>query len=49
MEGATLGLVARSVDRLEEAASLARTKGAEALTFAGDVADNELAKRVPER
>jgi NAD(P)-dependent dehydrogenase (short-subunit alcohol dehydrogenase family) len=46
MEGATLGLVARSADRLEEAASLARAKGAEVLSFPGDVADNELAKRV---
>jgi 3-oxoacyl-[acyl-carrier protein] reductase len=46
MEGATLGLVARSADRLEEAASLARAKGAEVLTSPGDVADNELAKRV---
>jgi len=45
MEGATLGLVARSADRLEEAASLARANGAEVLTFPGDVADNELAKR----
>jgi len=49
MEGATLGLVARSAGRLEEAASLARAKGAEVLSFPGDVADNELAKRVPER
>jgi len=46
MEGATLGLVARSADRLEETASLARAKGAEVLSFPGDVADNELAKRV---
>jgi NAD(P)-dependent dehydrogenase (short-subunit alcohol dehydrogenase family) len=46
MEGATLGLVARSAGRLEEAASLARAKGAEVLSFPGDVADNELAKRV---
>ena len=45
-EGATLGLVARSADRLEEAASMAGAKGAEVLTFPGDVADNELAKRV---
>ena len=46
MEGATLGLVARSAGRLEEAASLARAKGAEVLSFPGDVADNELARRV---
>lgn len=45
-EGTTLGLVARSADRLEEAASLARARGGDVLTFPGDVADNELAKRV---
>lgn len=45
-EGATLGLVARNADRLEAAASLAKTRGGEVLTFPGDVADNELAKRV---
>jgi NADP-dependent 3-hydroxy acid dehydrogenase YdfG len=45
-EGASLGLVARSADRLEGAASAARLKGGQVLAFAGDVADNELAKRV---
>ena len=45
-EGATLGLIARSARPLEEAGSAARTKGGEVLTFPGDVADNELAKRV---
>ena len=45
-EGASLGLVARSADRLEEAASLARAKGADVLTFPGDVADKEFIKRV---
>lgn len=44
--GANLGLVARSLDRLEEAASLARSQGGEVLTFPGDVADNDLARRV---
>jgi NADP-dependent 3-hydroxy acid dehydrogenase YdfG len=32
-EGATLGLVARNADRLEESASLARAKGADVLAF----------------
>jgi len=45
-EGATLGLVARSKDKLDEAASRVRATGAEAVTFPGNVADNELAKRV---
>lgn len=45
-QGASLGLVARRADRLEETAALARARGAEALAFSGDVADNELAKRV---
>ena len=45
-QGASLGLVARSAGRLEEAASAARIKGGQVLTFSGDVADNELAKRV---
>ncbi len=44
-EGATLGLVARNADRLEEAAAQARTDGA-VLAFPGDVADNDLVKRV---
>ncbi|OGC02902.1 MAG: hypothetical protein A3G35_19440 [candidate division NC10 bacterium RIFCSPLOWO2_12_FULL_66_18] len=44
-EGATLGLVARNADRLEEAAAQARTGGA-VLAFPGDVADNDLVKRV---
>jgi len=45
-EGARLGLVARSKDKLEETASKARAKGTEVLTFAGDVSDNEVAERV---
>jgi NADP-dependent 3-hydroxy acid dehydrogenase YdfG len=45
-EGARLGLVARSKDKLEETASKARAKGAEVLTFAGDVSDNDVAERV---
>jgi len=45
-EGATLGLVARSTDRLEETAILARAQAGDVLTFPGDVADNGLAKRV---
>lgn len=45
-EGANLGLAARSADRLEEAASLARAKGVDVLTFPGDVAENDLAGRV---
>jgi NADP-dependent 3-hydroxy acid dehydrogenase YdfG len=45
-QGANLGLVARNARRLEDTASLARTKGGQVLTFAGDVGDNELAKRV---
>jgi len=42
--GATLGLVARTQEKLDETASLARAKGAEVLTFPGNVADNEVAK-----
>jgi NADP-dependent 3-hydroxy acid dehydrogenase YdfG len=45
-EGASLGLVARGAARLEEAASAARIKGGQVLTFCGDVADNKLARRV---
>ncbi len=45
-EGLNLGLVARNAGRLEETAILARTKGGQMLTFVGDVADNELARRV---
>jgi NADP-dependent 3-hydroxy acid dehydrogenase YdfG len=45
-EGMNLGLVARNAGRLEETASLARTKGGQVLAFAGDVADNELVRRV---
>jgi NADP-dependent 3-hydroxy acid dehydrogenase YdfG len=45
-EGANLGLVARSPDRLEESAIQARATGAEVLTFPGDVADNSFAKQV---
>ena len=46
VEGVNLGLVARNPGRLEETASLARGKGGQVLTFAGDVADSELASRV---
>ena len=45
-EGATLGLVARTKEKLEETASLARITGAEVMTFPGDVSQNECAKRV---
>lgn len=45
-EGATLGVVARSADRLLETAALARAKGGDVIAFPGDVADNELAGRV---
>ena len=45
-EGATLGLVARTRQRLDETASIARAKGADALTFPGDVSDNEFVKGV---
>ena len=45
-QDASLGLVARNAGRLEETASVARIKGGHVLTFAGDVADNGLAKRV---
>ena len=45
-EGARLGLVARTKERLEETAALARSYQAEVSIFPGDVADNELAKRV---
>jgi len=45
-EGAILGLVARSAERLEEAASLAKAKGGHVVTFPGDVADKEFVKRV---
>jgi NADP-dependent 3-hydroxy acid dehydrogenase YdfG len=44
-EGARLSLVARTESRLDETAAQARALGAEVLTFAGDVADPELAKR----
>jgi len=44
-EGATLGLVARSRDKLEDAAGQARAQGAEVLVFPGDVADSAFAKR----
>ncbi len=40
-EGATLGLVARSRDRLEAAAAEARGSGVEVLAFPGDVPDYE--------
>lgn len=45
-EGATLGMVARSADRLQETVALARAKGGDVIAFPGDVADNELARRV---
>jgi len=45
-EGARLGLVARTEDKLDESAAQARARGAEVLTFVGDVADSTLAKRV---
>ena len=45
-EGASLGLVARSADRLEEAASVARANGGDVMTFPGDVADKDFVKRV---
>ena len=45
-QGARLGLIARHFGRLEETASLAKTEEGQVLTFAGDVADNELAKQV---
>jgi NADP-dependent 3-hydroxy acid dehydrogenase YdfG len=45
VEGARLSLVARTEGRLDETAARARALGAEVLTFAGDVADPELAKR----
>jgi NAD(P)-dependent dehydrogenase (short-subunit alcohol dehydrogenase family) len=45
-EGATLGLVARTKEPLEETAALARAKGVEALAFPGDVSDAGCAKRV---
>jgi NAD(P)-dependent dehydrogenase (short-subunit alcohol dehydrogenase family) len=44
-EGASLGLVARDAGRLEEAASLVKAKGGNAITFPGDVADKEFVKR----
>lgn len=44
--GATLGLIARNKERLEETARQARAKGAEVLAFPGDVSDNECARRV---
>jgi NADP-dependent 3-hydroxy acid dehydrogenase YdfG len=45
-EGATLGVIARNADRLQETAALARPKGGDVIAFPGDVADNELARRV---
>jgi NADP-dependent 3-hydroxy acid dehydrogenase YdfG len=47
-EGATLGLVARSAERLEQAAAATRAAGVEVLTFAGDIADQAFARRVIE-
>jgi NAD(P)-dependent dehydrogenase (short-subunit alcohol dehydrogenase family) len=44
-EGARLSLVARTAGKLDETAARARALGADVLTFAGDVADPELAKR----
>jgi NAD(P)-dependent dehydrogenase (short-subunit alcohol dehydrogenase family) len=46
VEGATLGLVARSRDKLEEAAAQARETGMDVLAFPGDVSGNAFAKRV---
>ena len=48
-QGAELGLIARHSGRLEETASLVKTQEGQVLTFAGDVADNELAKQVVSR
>ncbi len=45
-EGATLGLVARRRDQLEQAAVEARAKGGEVLAFPGDVAENDFARQV---
>lgn len=45
-EGVNLGLVARNAQRLKETAALARANGGQVLTFAGDVADSELVRRV---
>jgi NAD(P)-dependent dehydrogenase (short-subunit alcohol dehydrogenase family) len=45
-EGASLALVARSADRLAEAAALARAGGGAVLIFPGDVADTGLVKRM---
>jgi NADP-dependent 3-hydroxy acid dehydrogenase YdfG len=45
-ETAVLGLVARTRENLDETAALARAKGGDVLTFAGNVADNGFAKRV---
>jgi NAD(P)-dependent dehydrogenase (short-subunit alcohol dehydrogenase family) len=44
-QGARLALVARTEGKLDETAGQARALGAEVLTFAGDVADPDLAKR----
>ncbi len=44
-EGARLSLVARTASTLDETAGRVRALGAEVLTFPGDVADPELAKR----
>ena len=41
MKGRQAG--ARGAEKLEETAKLARAKGAEALAFAGDVADSRFA------
>ncbi len=45
-EGAAVALVARTKERLEEAAALARQYSPEISTFIGDVADDNLAKHV---
>ena len=45
-EGACLALVARTRETLDETASLARAAGGDVLTFPGNVADNQLARRV---
>ncbi len=44
-QGAILGLVARSADRLAESAGLIRAGGGQVVDFSGDVADDEVAKR----
>jgi NAD(P)-dependent dehydrogenase (short-subunit alcohol dehydrogenase family) len=47
-EGAAVGLVARGAEALEETARAARERGGPIYSFAGDVADDGLAKRAVE-